>query len=120
MTDRLLSAVRTRDTSLLRSLILPDAVLVAVGRNTAGESVRAKKVDLFLRTVAGRQDAMLEQLRNLATRVDGDLAIVSESYDAYAGQRYSHCGHDAFHLVRREGTWRIAAVTHTIALGPCA
>jgi len=120
VTNRLISAMRDRDTAELRSLFLPEAALVSVGRGTLDQSVRIKTLDAFLLAVANRRDSMIVRLRNPTTRVDGYLAIVAASYDAYAGAQYNHCGHDTIHLIRREESWLIAAVTYTVALGPCA
>lgn len=120
VTGRLFSAMRTRDTAALRALLLPDAALIAVRRSTRDESVRIKTLDAFLRTVADPRDTVIVRLRNPRPRVDGDLAVVSGSYDAYAGAQYTHCGYQTFHLIRQERTWRIAAITYTVALGPCA
>jgi hypothetical protein len=41
-----------------------------------------------------------ERLRNPVIRVDGALASVWIEYSLYVGERFVHCGVDAFHLVR--------------------
>lgn len=51
--------------------------------------------------------------------VSGDLATLWAPYDFHIGERFSHCGFDAFHFVRQDGAWRIAALTYTVQTSGC-
>jgi hypothetical protein len=45
--------------------------------------------------------------------VDGPLAVVWTDYAFFAGQKFSHCGVDAFQLARTPAGWRIVALADT-------
>ncbi len=69
---------------------------------------------MFLRAV-GTPHAQVydERIGNERVLVDGPYAIAWTDYTFYLGDRKSHCGIDAFQLVRRPGGWRILGITDT-------
>jgi hypothetical protein len=46
--------------------------------------------------------------------VTGDLALVFGRYTFHVGDKFSHCGTNAFQLVRTEAGWKIANVASTL------
>jgi hypothetical protein len=52
--------------------------------------------------------------------LSGDLAALWAPYDFHLGERFSHCGHDAFHLRRTGEGWQIVALSYTIRRTGCA
>lgn len=52
-----------------------------------------------------------ELIRNPEIRIDGDLATVWTEYQFIIDGKVHHCGHDAFHLGRIGGTWKILNVS---------
>jgi hypothetical protein len=50
--------------------------------------------------------------------VSGPLAVVWLPYDLYVNGSWSHCGIDAFTLVRNAGAWKIAALAWTVEQPP--
>jgi hypothetical protein len=54
-----------------------------------------------------------ERLGATTVHVDGPLAVVWAEYSFYAGTKFSHCGVNAFQLVKTADGWRILALTDT-------
>ena len=52
--------------------------------------------------------------------VHGSLAIVRAPYDFFVDGVFSHCGVDAFTMVRSRGEWRISHVVYTTQRQGCA
>jgi len=115
----LLQALGTRDLDRIEALHLPQALTVVVQAGADYPTVRA--LPDVLDAIGGVTVPMVERIWDPEVRVSGDLASVWAPYDFYIGGAFSHCGEDAFHLVRVAGAWRIAAVSYTIARPPdCA
>ena len=55
----------------------------------------------------------------MTVQVDGTLASVWAEYTFYAGERLSHCGVDAFHLVRTPAGWKIVSLVDTRRSDSC-
>jgi hypothetical protein len=109
--ERLFEGMRTRDTTMLRSVFDPSARLYGVNRDGA---VRASAPDDFIRSVGGREGPMLdEKVFAPHVQIDGDLASVWTFYTLHIGDQFSHCGIDAFMLLRVANQWKIVSLADT-------
>ncbi|HEX9950855.1 MAG TPA: nuclear transport factor 2 family protein [Rubricoccaceae bacterium] len=119
-TARFFLAMAARDSTALLGLLHPHAVLVAIGSDgvahVESESIRAW-VQSVARSVEPWRERFLEAPR---VEVNGALATVWARYDFHDGDQFSHCGTDAFQLVRDGGSWRLLVVTFTIESEGCA
>jgi hypothetical protein len=108
---RLFDGMRARDTAGMRAAFAPGAALTSV--SAAG--VRSDAVDAWIASVASAPAGLLldERLGDHVVQVSGDLASVWVEYWFFAGDRFSHCGVDAFVLARVGGEWRIVSVADT-------
>lgn len=113
-------AMRTHDSTALREVFEPGARLVTVGRRNGEARVRTAPVDDFVRAVGSATIPWNESIRDPEVRIDGDLATVWGYYEFFAGDTFSHCGYDAFHLARIGGRWKIVALADTQRTEGCA
>jgi hypothetical protein len=51
-------------------------------------------------------------------RISGPMAMVWLPYDLYLDGEWSHCGVDAFVLMKIEGVWKIASLSWTVEQPP--
>jgi hypothetical protein len=107
--DRLFDGMRTRDTTLMRSVFHAEARLFGHARDG---SIDITSISDFIAGIARAPDGMVldEVLHDTEVRVDGPLAAVWTYYDFFAGDRFSHCGHDAIHLLKTGTEWKIVAL----------
>jgi hypothetical protein len=110
--QKLFDAMRTRDTTAIRSAFDPSARLVAVTRQGA---VRAESPDDFIRAVANSKDgpAWNERIWDPEVRIDGNIAQLWVKYDFHLGEKFSHCGIDAFQLAKTNAGWKITQLADT-------
>lgn len=108
---KLFDAMRARDTATMRASFAPGASLQSVG--AAG--VRNDAIDTWIGGVASAPAGLVldEKLANPIVQVNGGLASVWVDYWFYAGERFSHCGVDAFVLAKVSGGWKILSVADT-------
>ena len=108
---RLFDGMRARDTTSMRAAFAPGASLTSV--SAAG--VRNDAIDAWITSVASAPAGLVldERLGARVVQVSGDLASVWVDYWFFAGERFSHCGVDAFVLARSNGEWRIVSVADT-------
>lgn len=117
--NRLFAAMEARDTSAVRALFLPSARIVSVARQNGTPVVRDRGVGDFLPGIVTAPEPLIERMWSPEVRIVGDLATLWAPYDFHLGSRFSHCGVDAFQLVRRDGAWRIAALSYTVQREGC-
>lgn len=112
---RLFDAMRTRDTAAIRASFLPGAELTSSAVRNGQPTVQRDSVGSWIASVAGAPPGLLldERLHAPRVSVSDGLATVWVEYDLYAGERFSHCGVDAFILVRTAEGWKISSVADT-------
>jgi hypothetical protein len=82
-----------------------------------------------VRTLSGREFVRLttkpdgpsyhEPTRNAIVQIDGDLAALWAEYQVIVDGKLSHCGHDAIHLARIGGQWKIINLSDTYRREGC-
>ncbi len=65
------------------------------------------------------QPGIDEPLRNPVVHVSGDLASVWAEYQVRRDTTVTHCGFDAFHLVRSGGRWKFLNISDTFQPTGC-
>ena len=115
---RLFDAMRTRDTTTMRALFVPNASMQSL-RDSA---VTFDRIDGWIAGVARAPQGVVldERLGPQTVRIDGNLATVWVDYWFFVGPRFSHCGVDALQLARIGGGWKIFSVVDTRRTTGCA
>lgn len=108
-TDAIFQAMQARDTAALRTLMHPRAQIVSVA--STGTAVRS--ADEWIRGLSRSTDELIERMWDPEVRIDGDLATLWAPYDFHLGERFSHCGIDAFQFIREGGAWKMITVAFT-------
>jgi hypothetical protein len=111
---RLFDGMRAGDSAMVRSVFDVHARLVSAGIRDGQPYARVTTAEEFIAAVGRPHDAVWdERIWDTEVRVDGNLASVWTKYAFYLGERFSHCGVDAFHLVRGAEGWKIVDLADT-------
>lgn len=118
--ERLFEGMRARDGEVVASVFHPQARLVSTGAEPDGTPrIQFMEPAAFAATVGQGGAPWNEPLFATEVRVDGNLAHVWTFYRFYAGERFSHCGHNSIRLVRTAQGWRIMDLADTRRTDPC-
>ncbi len=112
--NRLFDGMRMRDTTVMNSVWAPGARLVRVDKRSVPEAIAYIPASEFTgRVAAATGDAWTERIYDSVVQVDDGIAQVWAYYTFHLGEKFSHCGYDAFHLVKANGEWRVTQVIDT-------
>lgn len=118
--QELFDAMAAGDADRAAATLLPEGQLVSVRPGDDGESVVAVTPHRdFLVQLAEAAERWIERIWDPEIMVHGPIAVVWTPYDFYRGGVFSHCGMDAFTLVRTRDGWRIAGGTYTVEPTGC-
>lgn len=111
----LFDGMRAGDSTMLRSVLHPEAHLQSSFMNKAGLPVlKGGSVDGWVKSVGTPHEEIYdEKIWSYKVRVDGNLASVWTEYTFYVGEKLSHCGVNAFHIVNTTEGWKISHITDT-------
>ncbi|HEY2854475.1 MAG TPA: nuclear transport factor 2 family protein [Gemmatimonadaceae bacterium] len=107
--QKVFDAMRTRDTSLLRQAFDTTARLVGVSTRGGPPAVRLTMPTAFGGAIASAPagDVWNERIYDPEVRIDGDVAQVWAYYTFHRNKAFSHCGVDAFMLLKVGSDWKI-------------
>ena len=110
------------DSAMVHQCFLPQPTMATVRADKEGKMVLTREGNLsgFLKAVGTpHADKWYEETWNVRVSIDGQLAQVWCDYAFYLGNKYSHCGVDAFHLYKEGGQWRIFHLADTRRPSDC-
>lgn len=118
--DILFDGMRARNADMIREAFHPDARLVVAppeGEEPGAPSISTAQE--FIERLGAPGPSIHEPYFEPEVRIDGHLAQVWTYYELYRGEDFSHCGYDAFHLVRTPEGWRIVSIAYTMRTEGC-
>ena len=102
------------------ALYTAEAQLAAAIKTKEGKSViRTFPVEAFSKNFSEKKNEIKEDMYAPEVKVFGDLALVFGRYVFFIDGKISHCGVNAFHLVRTDAGWKIANASTTIEPQGC-
>lgn len=120
---QLFTGMEKGDSALVSTAFTPEVTMVTIFRNRKQELVLQRESSLqeFLVAVGTPHEAVwYEEFWNLQIQIDGDFAQAWCEYAFYAGKNFSHCGVDAFQLIKMDGKWQIFHLADTRRKEGCA
>jgi hypothetical protein len=115
----LFDAMAARDSAAVADILLPDGGFYAVG-TADGEPAHSYIPHAEFAAMVARQEApLIERMWDAQVVVHDPIAMVWTPYDFHFGDSFSHCGVDAFSLVRTADGWKIAGIIFTRETEDC-
>ncbi len=113
-------AMGAHDTEALQQVMVMDGQYHAVREEGDQTSVRRSTFEEFVSNLSSSNVALLERMWEPTVLHHGPIAVVWTDYDFYRGGEFSHCGVDAFHVVRTDDGWKISSIVFTIEPEDCS
>lgn len=103
-----------RDVDGARKILMPQGRFHAMRIQDGKPDARAFSNEEYFSQLASSKQVMRERIWNPEVRIHGLIATVWAPYDFWIDGKFSHCGIDAFDLIRTEEGWKIAGGAYTI------
>ncbi len=113
--NNVFEAMRKSDSLLLKSSFVESPNTFTAFINQEGKSQLVMgDFQRFIKAIGQpKEQVWNEPIWNEKVEVDGNLASVWVDYAFYVDDQFSHCGVDAFHLIKREDGWKIFHLVDT-------
>lgn len=115
----LFDAMAARDSAATADILIGDGVYFAAGVRDGGPVHGVASQADFPAQVAAQPAPLIERMWDATVLVHDPIAIVWTPYDFHFGEEFSHCGVDAFSLVRTPEGWKIAGIVFTRETEDC-
>lgn len=119
--QKVFDAMRTRDTAMLSQVFDTTARLVGVSGRGGTPSVSLTKASQFGAAIARAPagDVWNERIYDPEVRIDGNVAQVWAYYTFHRNAVFSHCGVDAFMLLKVGTEWKITQLSDSRRTDGC-
>lgn len=118
--NKMFAEMANHDPAAIAALYLPGSQLAAVIKNKEGKSVtKFFTGEAFSKNFAEKKSEIKEDMYEVEAKIYGDLALVFGRYVFFVDNKISHCGVNAFHMVRTDSGWKIANAASTIEPQGC-
>ncbi len=97
-----------------RRILQPQGRFHAMRLADGKPDVRTFTNEEYFARLQASQQTMRERMWNPQVRISGLIAAVWTPYDFWIDGKFSHCGIDAFDLIKTEEGWKIAGGVYTI------
>ena len=116
-----MDALRTKDVAAMNQHVdsLTRLTLIRPTRDGGTRVVVMTGADFIRAVTQPNQPGIDEPIRNPVVHVSGDLASVWAEYQVRRDTTVTHCGFDAFHLVRSGGRWKLLNISDTYQATGC-
>lgn len=113
--NQLFDGMKNANATLLLQTFADSAIMQTITRTKEGKTyVQTEEVKDFADFVSKQSKGAADERISIETiKIDGPLAFVWAPYKFYFNGQFSHCGIDAFHLVRFNGGWKIQYLIDT-------
>jgi len=112
--ERMFAALKADDTAAMRATMHPSGRIIQTGTREGAPFARVNTLNDFLASIGSAKGRGLEErIYTPEIRIDDNLATAWVYYDFRVGGQISHCGVDAYHIVRTSEGWRILEIVDT-------
>lgn len=119
---QLFKGMELGDSSLVRRCFTKHVTIATVKTDKAGHVVLSREGDIadFYKAIGTpHPQKWYEESWNVRVTIDGELAQVWCDYAFYIGNKFSHCGVDAFQLFKEGSQWKIFHLADTRRTSGC-
>jgi len=103
-----------KDVDGARRALMPQGAFHAIRERDGKPVIRPFTNEEYLKDLPGMKQALRERMWNPEVRIRGAIASVWTPYDFWIDGKFSHCGVDAFDLIKTEDGWKIAGGAYTV------
>ena len=112
--NKLFEGMQKADSTILKPLFTPTARLQTVVNKQGEIAVNDDGIGKFISSIGKEKAGTLdERLASMEVKIDGELATAWTPYVFYRQDQKSHCGVNAFTLVKMSGNWKIQTIIDT-------
>lgn len=113
--QQLFDGMKKSDSTLVRQSLMVSARLESIVKNKDGDvTVRSDSFEGFLKSIGKATPGDLdERLSAVDIRIDGEMATAWTPYKFYYKGNFSHCGVNAFQLIKTAAGWKILSIIDT-------
>ena len=115
--EQFFHALASKDSSAARAVMEAEGRFYSVREDG---TFRTQTHQQFFESIATEESDFLERMWNPEILIHGRIAVLWTPYDFHRNDEFSHCGVDAFSLIKTQQGWKIAGTIYSIQRTGCS
>jgi hypothetical protein len=111
--------LETRDTELAKKILIPEGQNFSIRENEKGVVVKQANYHDLIDSLKKNKANYKEVMQNPKVLIHKRIAVLWADYKFYIDGKFSHCGVDAFSLLKTADGWKIAGIVYTVEKTGC-
>jgi hypothetical protein len=117
--EQFFKALETRDADLAQKILMTEGIVYSVREEGGEKSIRATTHEQIINSFSSATENMLERMWDPKILIHKEIAVVWTKYDFHREGKFSHCGVDAFNLIKTQEGWKISGIFYTVEKEGC-
>lgn len=117
--EKFFSAMAAHDKDAAVSVLIPEGQFFSIREDSSGTVWRNSSHQDFLEQLTTSEQNWLERMWEPKILIHDRIAVLWANYDFYREKKFSHCGVDAFSLLKTTEGWKIAGIIYTVEPDRC-
>ena len=113
------AVLESRDVKDAQKILIPKGVSISLRKEGKGETVRTSNFQEFMDSFSNWKDDYKEIMSNPTVLIHDGIAVLWADYKFYINGKFSHCGVDAFSLIKTDNNWKIASIIYIVEKSGC-
>ena len=114
--EQFFTAIATNDSTVAKAVMMPEGRFYSIREDG---TIRSQTHLEFFEHIATSEEDWLERMWEPKVLIHGRIAVLWASYDFHRNGQFSHCGVDAFSLLKTSEGWKIAGTIYTVEPTGC-
>ncbi|AWW75719.1 hypothetical protein CD351_14900 [Erythrobacter sp. KY5] len=108
-----MTAFDAQDADAMRAMVVEGVSVTVIEEREGSDRVRAVPLATLIENIGSSPNDLEEPIYGLRWLEMGSVATVMAEYEFLIDGERSHCGTNAFNLVRVDGDWKIAGIAYS-------
>lgn len=117
--NRFFAAMESRSAADAKKILIPEGFSFSIREEGKGALLKTSSFQAFMDSLPHLKEQYKETMTNPKVLIHDRIAVLWADYKFYRDGKFSHCGVDAFSLVKTDDGWKIAGVIYTVEKTGC-
>jgi hypothetical protein len=117
--EQFFAVLESREAKLAKKILIPKGVYFSVREKEKDTLIKHSNFKEFINSLPDSKENHKEIMRNPKVLIHNRIAVLWANYIFYRDGKFSHCGVDAFSLIKTDNGWKIAGIIYTVEKTGC-
>ena len=117
--NQFFEVLASRDVNVAKQIVIPEGCSFSIREQNGVKVVKSSNFQGFLDNLPNPKAKYKEVMEDPKILLHRGIAVLWAKYRFFINDKFSHCGVDAFSLMKTDKGWKIASIIYTVEKKGC-